>query len=419
MYGSKQKMISEICNAQSIGKSIQLYGLFYKYLEGYEFIFANDKGATPGLSVNKDFSCGTAIRSLFNTPHVVILNPFIYEEMFLKHKNVTFPIDYSISLDSQAFSYLKPFIEGRVTRLPADYREVFDFISQQHVNVDPFMYKMENYNNLKDPKNRKEIFSRVRAYEILRNLDVELYQTKTIIKSKISDEELDIKAEKFIEKMHYDLRNDDFVRFLSIDYGRLYVYILEMCIIQMKSPKKSLENKLIELLKFSHNQANFFGVREILIAKRYFDKGNSEPFFSKVQINNSDFWNHVRGMAWDLRHQRFLEYAITLRVEDDSEYFFPSILTCDKRFINILDANSVKVIVFNRKTNEILPFYNIDFKKEVCSCGSKVESLLEFLSSEDKVNERSMHQRSGGTFELLISTLEEELENISGHKLSL
>jgi len=61
----------------------------------------------------------------------------------------TFSIDYSISLDTQAVSYLKSFIVGSTGgSLPKDIAEVLGFITRDDVYVDPIPYVLENLHNL-------------------------------------------------------------------------------------------------------------------------------------------------------------------------------------------------------------------------------------------------------------------------------
>lgn len=148
--------IYDICHSGNLEAAVQQYALYYHYLDDYTFIFAAEKGATPGLSVNRNFSSGSAVRSLFKTPHVFILTPDIFREMFISGNRVTFPIDYSISLDTQVLSYLKPFFEGQRSRLPDDFEEIFDFIAREEVNVDPLLYELENLCNFSDLNKQKK-----------------------------------------------------------------------------------------------------------------------------------------------------------------------------------------------------------------------------------------------------------------------
>ncbi|XBS68923.1 hypothetical protein ABK905_20555 [Acerihabitans sp. KWT182] len=275
---------------------------------------------------------------------------------------------------------------------------------------------MENYNNLTEMRHQEEIFSRIRAYEILRNLDVEEYKATGKIVAKISNQELSFKAQRFMASMNHELTNSAIKKTLAQDYNRLYVYILKMCTIQMRGPNKSLESKLINLLEFSHYDAHFIGIREILLAKRFFEEGTQFSFFHKVRNNAKDFWSYVRGMAWDLRHQRFLECAITLKLEKDSYNFFPSILTCDKKFIQILDDYTIKAIVFNYKTKEILPFYDTDFSFEIAKVGVKIKDLLTKLTYDDAVRQRQFYQNGPEYLSNLVLVLENELEEVSGIK---
>ena len=409
--------IYDICHSGNLEAAVQQYALYYHYLDDYTFIFAAEKGATPGLSVNRNFSSGSAVRSLFKTPHVFILTPDIFREMFISGNRVTFPIDYSISLDTQVLSYLKPFFEGQRSRLPDDFEEIFDFIAREEVNVDPLLYELENLCNFSDLNKQEKIFERIRAYEMLRNLDVAAWQQHRQLKFNVSEQEIIAKTQQYMARKNYEFINKSLMEELARDYNRLYVYVLKMCAIHLRNPKtsaKQVQEKLLELLEFTHNEAHFFGIREILLAKRFFENGSKEAFFHKVNRNTAGFWEYVRGMAWDLRHQRFLEFVITLNIDKNAAFFFPAILTCDKKFIEVLDAHSVKVIVFKNKTKEILPFYDVDFIEEIASCGERVKERLTLLSTEEYQLQRRQYQEGPDYLQSLVKTLEAELEGICG-----
>ncbi|MGC3834408.1 hypothetical protein ACPSKX_09090 [Moritella viscosa] len=117
MVSDEQRaLIQEIATADSLGESIAIFSLTKELLDGCKFIFASDSGPSPGLSVGQDFKDGSAIRSLFSTEKVLVLDNETLRDMSLG--TAEFQIDYSISLDTQALSYLEPYISGNVNKLP-------------------------------------------------------------------------------------------------------------------------------------------------------------------------------------------------------------------------------------------------------------------------------------------------------------
>lgn len=104
----------------------------------------------------------------------------------LEQRNAVFPIDYSIALDTQALSYLAPYLEGGSTRLPRDFHEVFEFISRDEVNVDPIPYMVENIPNAASEEKIAEIRRRMEAYEVLRTIDTEWLRSNGEVRSRLS-----------------------------------------------------------------------------------------------------------------------------------------------------------------------------------------------------------------------------------------
>lgn len=102
----KERLVMEIGNAEDLSAALKLYTSFYLLIPEYKFVFSSPKGPYPGFQTNKKFKHGASIRSLFNDENVFVMDPQTIEEMFSDKGHSIFKIDYSISLDSQALSYL-------------------------------------------------------------------------------------------------------------------------------------------------------------------------------------------------------------------------------------------------------------------------------------------------------------------------
>ena len=124
----KEKLVMDIGNADSVADALLLYKNFHQLIPEYKFVFSSPKGPYPGFECNKKFKHGTAVRSLFNDENVLVFDPLTFEEMFSSKGCSTFRIDYSISLDSQALSYLQSYINGKTYNHENDIEEVFKFI---------------------------------------------------------------------------------------------------------------------------------------------------------------------------------------------------------------------------------------------------------------------------------------------------
>lgn len=384
-----RNIVLQICEASSLTEATVLFHLYRDLLKGYKFIFPSEAGTQTGYSANKEFSNGAAIRSLFDSDRVWVLDNNTVNEM---HENGVshFPIDYSISLDTMSLSYLEPYINGKHSALPSDFKEVFDFISDESVNVDPMLYQIENSENLNSDYNQTRIYQKIKAYEFLRNFNSTLYLKEGIISSTASEQELEIKAQKAMSKLLYSRTGKNNLSENNILFNIVSSFLFKMILIQNTMKKENLEDKLLELLHFAHYDMRTFCFREMLIAKRYFEEDDKFPFFNKIKTNGKNLLTVANGMAWDLFHIRYLEKFLTINGENNARYFFPAILTFDKRFIDLLKMNSLKAIAINNDLNEIQPLYKLDFYQEYSTVSNLLKDTLHYYFSDEMRKERML-----------------------------
>jgi hypothetical protein len=400
-------VISEICEAETLEESTAQYNLYEPILPDCKFVFASHNGASPGFSVNRTFSAGAVVRSLFKTPKVWVLDRETVQEM--KTGPSTFRIDYSISLDTMALSYLEPYLQGKHSQIPTDFKEVFQFISRKDVWIDPLAYCTENIKNLKNLEHSNKIYNKLKAYETLRTLDTNLLESQGIVQSTLTEDELTKAAQEHIARMYMSL---DDSRALD-DANRLhqlsYCYLLKMVIIQFSNPKLSLHKKIWKLLEFSDKQAGVIAAREFAIAKEYFSKGQKLKFFGKIQKNKSDIFEKLDGMAWDLTHARRMELTLTVKPDAGARYFFPALLTFDKAFIEILDLYPLKVCAYVEGRHNPMPFYDGDWFELISENLTEKNEIMDRFYSAEAITNRA-EQRKSAKLSDLISDLEAELK---------
>jgi hypothetical protein len=195
-----RKLLANIANSDSPSEALTLFQKVAPQLKNCKIVLASNRGGIPGFAVNRSFSGGAAVRSLFKTEKVLVLDENTVREM--SSEKVTYPIDYSISLDTQALSYLEPYIDNRTARLPQDFDEVFKFIARDDVFVDPMPYCLENLPNLGKPAADEKIFHKLRAYEVLRNLDSQWLHTHGKVRAYLSEQELTKCAQEQMSRMY-------------------------------------------------------------------------------------------------------------------------------------------------------------------------------------------------------------------------
>jgi hypothetical protein len=282
-------LVAEIANADSTGEAMSAYTRIGTLLPDWKFVFASNKGPVPGHAVNRTFSDGSVVRSLFSSSNVVVLDREIHEAM-LANVTVTFPIDYSIALDTQALSYLAPYIEGKTDTLAKDFHEIFHFIAQGDVYVDPAPYITENLPNILVEKNIPEIRRRLNAYEILRTIDEKHLHDTGGIQSVLPEEERKRNVERHITIMLDNASRPELMAAVQFRHTLCYCVLLKMASIQLRSKGKSSIAKLHELVDFMDAQLHTLWLREIVVASEYFKKGQILKFFGKIQKGLLQNW---------------------------------------------------------------------------------------------------------------------------------
>ncbi|KVD93746.1 hypothetical protein WS63_06670 [Burkholderia stagnalis] len=401
-----RQLVAAICKADSLGEAFGIFKLAGSLLDGWKFVFAAKSGVEPGFAVNRTFSRGASIRSLFRTERVFVLDTDTVREM--RTGPATFPIDFSISLDTQAVSYLEPYVARKAAAtLPADIKEVFDFIARTDVAVDPIPYLSENVGNLRDQAAADRIYEKLRVYEILRTLDTKWLQSRGEARSLLSEADLTKRAQEHIGRMFADRDNATFMRGLRFRFQFQYCYLLKMVSIQLRSPQASLASKLKAFLEFSDSTMATINDRDTALARAYFMRGQDLTFFGKIQKNKADLFRVLTGMAWDLWHVRQLEEAMTFRPAREARYFFPALLTFDKRLVEVIDLYPLKVCAFKMGESKPLPMFDGDWFELVSSDEHEKTAVRAQFFSNEALAFRDSRRKS---VKSLISDIARDLE---------
>lgn len=407
-------IITAVCNASSSENAVFIFKMAAAYLPNCKIVLAAKSGALPGFAVNRMFSAGAAVRSLFNTQNVFVLDKETVREM--ESGRAIFPIDFSISLDTQALSYLEPYLCCS-TEVPSDFKEVFNFIARDDVSVDPLPYRLENLHNLHDLKAADVIFAKLRAYETLRTLDGRWLQIHGEARSTLTEPELTKRAQEHISNMFMNLNDERLMSALHFRQQVMYCYLLKMASIQIRDPRASTLNKLNVFVEFCDNELATIGCRETAIARFFFERGQKLAFFGKVQKNKSDIFKILDGMAWDLWHVRQLEELMTLKPSPHARYFFPALLTFDKKLIEIIDLYPLKACAYIEGTNEPMPFYDGDWLQLIAGDEKNQSEFFErFYSAEARISRESRREAQKARFRDVVNTLESELSEVTSVK---
>ncbi|PHM36079.1 hypothetical protein Xmau_04360 [Xenorhabdus mauleonii] len=401
--------IAEICKSDTTEEAYRLYRQYLPFMKNYKFVFGTGEGGVPGYAVNRTFSAGAAIRSLFNTERVFVLDPETCRDM--ESGTATYPFDYSISLDTQAASHLIPYLSGKEhTSLPKDLTEVFEFLIRNDVQIDPQPYISENYLKLGNSETADGVYRTLKAYEELINIDVNWFKQHGEVRSTLTEHELTMKAQQHLSTMYKEYEDKSKMNGLFFRHQCMYVLLLKMAAIQLKSPRTSLKNKLSLFLQFCDDEMASLFVRETILAKVYFERGQEFDFFGKIQKNKGDLLVQLANMAWDLWHIRQMEEMMTFTPSKEARYLFPALLTFDKRLIEVIDLYPMKSIAYNVVNPHPMPFYSDDWINFFSPDQINITlDIARYFSEESRASRNARRYLADAQLPEIASRLEAEL----------
>lgn len=420
----ERMVVALIANADSVGDALIAYEKYSSIVPDWKFVLASEKGPSPGFSVNRTFSNGSVIRGLFSKERVLVLDAETRQDM-MAYGEAKFPIDYSIALDTQALSYLAPYIEGQTKKIAKDFHEIFEFISKDNVFVDPIPYMTENLPNVLFGKNKNEIRRRLMGYEILRTIDVANFHQACEIRSTVSEMELNNRVDSLLDNMIKAASNSGTLESAMHGHTLLYCLLLKMATIELSRPKRSLAaSKLAEFVEFMDNRMQTMYARETIVAESYFARGQSKfPFFGKIQKRNPDNLKQLKNMAWDLWHIRYIEGAVTREdwgpdiPELKTRYFFPSLLTCDKDFIEVIDLYPLKSYAYQKGSHLPIHFAEMDWIAKVAGTKeAEAEFIEKYYSRAAQGRRDNMQGHVEANMHAITQELEEEFSRVADNE---
>lgn len=248
----------------------------------------------------------------------------------------------SISFDTQTVSYFSKWFKGEVNSLPQNLISILDLLHDGHVDVDYIPYSIENL--LFSDANMASVKETIYAFE------------RMYYKKRVPNFYCKYRVNRVINSYN-KIRLQTHFEPLRL-YYLLYAILLKISIIQLSHNRYSLEHKMNELCEFMHNKLSRILYPEIILAKRYFSKGQEYTFFGKIQKGRKDNMENLKNMAWDLLHLRMLEISFTIKPVKRADANIPYFCTYDKRLLEVKDCYELNSIAINDTSGERFPFYN-------------------------------------------------------------
>lgn len=402
----EQEIIQLIATSENIEEALKLYCLSKPLIKNYKFIFSSKKGEKPGYAINLGFSATGIIKSIFLDNGIIVLDEKFITKL-IKKKSYEYTVDYSISLDTNALSYIQRFIEFGHKMVTTDFHEAFNFIVHPDVNIDPMPYLEECL--FKKRIDHEEIFQNIKYYEIIRTLDDEEYRSSGKVKSKLSNNNLIKKTQETLSSIYSAYTKETKTKFL-INVNCIYCMLIEMVIIKMKNPSQGLRKSLATFIWFCHKKLSTHYTGMYLVCMEYFKKGSALRFFKDIQNNKKPekLIAHLKNMSWDIWHAYRLQLNSSLGISK-ADYYVSSLLTYDKGLKEILDIFSLECLVLY-KNNTPLPFYSRKRLNELDDIIKRNRTLESYFSSTASAERNKLCPKLTNKIPHLIDELENELK---------
>ncbi len=330
---------------------------------------------------------------------------FINEKLIANlanHQGTQYPIDYSISFDSNFASYIGAVIRGKnLGKKHNIIIKTLDSIIYNDLNFDSLFYSTENIKQTVNILSNKK-YNHVNAWEFWKLLDkdfkwnivaLELFKgincqhyKKTLEPKSIYTFNQAFKnAVKNTFNFYASVEGRKFCNYILYAQRQILLLLIKIVSIQFKSKKKE-RAKITELLDFMHNEIGIYFDREMIIAGMYYSDRNSVPFLQVVNTGGQQIrlLKKLDNLAWDMISARFLEKFIGNGGE--GQFFIPYFLTFDSKLKKLYELYRVKAAIIDKNSQTVVPIPCLNSESFLNKYNIKKEEYNRYFSNEAKKN---------------------------------
>ena len=334
--------VQDICMSSSFSEALTKYLLNAQMIPDVAFVKCND--SEHGINLYEPFSDIPDIENQLYTPfhggRVNIVNRRI-ASLWLSSKEAMTYTERCVSFDTQTVSYLHRYYQGKSNSIPSTIDSVIQVMRIGNVGVDNIPYVTENLLFSLDKRDivADNLFSFEKLFYIGGKND-------RFCKRQVRN-----------QLRLYDKRNRHKGTEIKNLWRKVYVVLLEIARVQLSHHSDSTEKKMKQLCAFMDESLGLVMYPELILAKRYFDRGQNYSFFGRIQKGRKDIIESIQNMAWDLFHLRMLELGCAFPTAPHADFFIPYMFTYDKRLLEVKECYELEALAVNTKGYERFPFY--------------------------------------------------------------
>ena len=339
LYNLQEEIVHQIAFEKSAINAVETYCFFKDILKGIVIIKASDEEGAVNLyePFKKIENIEHNLYTPFGKGKVYFLSARTFKTLSPGGVTITYN-QRCISFDTQTISYLDRYYKGQEREIPSNIKGVLELMQLRQIGVDNIPYLMENL--LLSNKNEEEVKDTLLSFEAL------FYNAKRPIRNKLYIMKTLRNFQKMRKKFEYKRM-----------YYLLYLILMKMSYIQLRHNKKTLEQKMDMMSQYMKEELGTIWIAELILAKKYFERGQSFNFFGKVQKGRIDLLDTLKNMAWDLHHLRLLEYECVWPTNLYADIFVPYFYTYDKRLLEARECYKLEALAIDKRTRNHSPFY--------------------------------------------------------------
>ncbi|MDF2543412.1 MAG: hypothetical protein K0S47_3130 [Herbinix sp.] len=343
----------------------------------------------------------------FETDRLYFLDNILLKEMDgNNHYNVTFPIDYSVMLDTNYSSYINNFVNNDNHfighNVSNEVYTSFDILLRHDYNFDHMFYIIENYINslrsieLENSNLLTDIRQNLASLELFKNIDKNSYVNKGLIQYRITKEDAYKNADHIINEIYTSFGGKEMMEQIFLNYHKSMVLLLIGILAIRFDTKDVLPKKMDNLFNYSDTVLGLYLDREMVIACKYFSHPQDIQIINKINkgMSAEKLYKSIENIAWDFTVPRIMEFfSITIR---EGRFFIPFFLSNDFNLRCLLRQYKVKGLIYSKEKLNLVPIPSIYTEDYFKSKGYIVDTSYFSSVSQYKRNKIYRNNQENG-----------------------
>ncbi|WP_231514878.1 hypothetical protein [Oceanobacillus salinisoli] len=411
MFVSLGNFLYSLIHSTEPFEYISNWSRYDEITKDYRLIASSDK-------YNKSVVYPPGLVDILNQNNTDFVPYFMSEKIFsidtdiitsmLSNSGVQILYDHSIMLDTNYTSYIKRFLSGieNSNLLEESTFKTLDILLKSNFNYDITFYLLENYMNIFSSgentftvSNAKHLalYENLYYVELFKNINQEQYVDYNKVEFTISKNEAKQNTDEIISLFYNgNLIANEVLSLFTNKHQSITLLLIGIWQIQFGS-NSSPKNKMKKLFEYVINRVGIFYEREMVIAFRYFEDRKSVSMLNKINkggkpITSKELLDKIGNIAWDFMVPRVMEFQIN--ANKDSSHFIPLFLSHDKKLKELIGLFNIKGILMHRKTNEYIPFSDLDttdfFDKKGLLDELETLKTVEIEAKRKKIREKNI-----------------------------